>query len=326
LNTLEISQADIAAAFTEVFGRPPDDNNLGMLLRLPGMVAVDSPNDERRFVDADFASVAAAGDVYEFILASKAGAGPFESCSINIDTLGSEFVTRKLARNGNQEALIIVALENLSDPVRFSTLKGDLVVALSATNLSPREKWISISEASVGTLDLQHAPEVFSKIKFYDSIFDIVEIDEGHTASLPEFHSSMISIIRGPRDEAGISRYFHNTEIGRFEFEEITNNSILELSIPSGVKLGLTVLRKLYVQPGGGRLESAFSRGIKPEHRPMIDAVLDTIVSEGFARISRRGGEPVYLKNVDRLVEAREIVLKKGAVKSSLISELQKLA
>lgn len=328
--TQGIGQQDIASAYTEVFGRPPDDSSLGMLLRLPGMVAIESSGELRRFVDSDFASIAAAGDVFEFIASPNSQPlDTFENCVANIDDLGANFIISKISRQKFTEELIPVALETLSKHPGTSTLKGDLLSCLAASSLGRRTNWIGVSQASSEKLDLKYPPDIFKDVKIYDSAFNVLELDVGDLERIPEFSSCMIGLIRGPRDAESLGTKLRDTSVDRFEFEEMTNNAILDLPIPNGVKVGLTILRKLFVQGGGGRQEGAFSRGIRPEQQRLVAPALEAVVSCGFAKVSNRGsgtgGERIYMKNAERLSEAREIVLKNGSVTCDLITQLHRI-
>ena len=87
----------------------------------------------------------------------------------------------------------------------------------------------------------------------------------------------------------------------------------------------MTALRKLYLQPGGGRVMGAFMRGIKPDHRLHMGEVLESLVEEGFASISNRTGETIYLKNNEKSVAAREILEMKGKSNNPLVARFSQI-
>lgn len=69
------------------------------------------------------------------------------------------------------------------------------------------------------------------------------------------------------------------------DFEEFsdarTNADIFELQLPEGTKVLLTVLKKLFMQRGSGRRESAFTRGLDHRARRLVPDVLDLIKRKG---------------------------------------------
>ena len=60
-------------------------------------------------------------------------------------------------------------------------------------------------------------------------------------------------------------------------------------------KVALTVLKKLYIQRGYGRRESALSRGLDPAHKAHVSKVLKVIRSEDLAIQTRLASYTVYL-------------------------------
>lgn len=321
--TSPISQQDIASAFREVFGREPDDSNLGMLMRLPGLVAAESHNEERRFIDSDFANICAAGDLYEYICSpTNADLESYDKCRTNIDALGADFIVSKCHRLGRSSTTLNVALDAVAAKASLSCMKGDLIVALSRSDAPARDRWTIVADASLDTLDVRQAPAAFSKLRLDHSIIGTLELDEANIEGIPQFQGCMIDTIRGPKDGEALTNWLNDSTVERFEYESLTNNAILDLPINPNIKVGLTALRKLYLQSGGGRQENAFYRGLKPDLRNIAGKVLNILVSEGYATISSRGSEKIYLKNADKVPEVHAILARKGAGGGALVRAL----
>lgn len=322
--TSPISQRDIAKAFREIFDREPDDNNLGMLLRLPGLIAAETVGDERRFIDSDFATACAAGDLYEFALAPAAfPSETFENCRSNIEPLGADFVVAKLERSGKPVSTIHSVLEQAGQSL--ACLKGDLIIALASSNAAARDKWTVIDGASIDHLDLRPAPAYFSKIKLVECTVNVLEVDLANTEGVPQFELSMIGVLKGPASGDALTSWLIGTTVERYESEQLTNDAILDLSIPPGLKVGLTALRKVYLQRGGGRQENGLYRGLKPELRACVPEVLRRMVSLDYLAISNRAGERIYVKNPEKITEVHQILARRSAATGRLVDELKSL-
>ena len=99
-------------------------------------------------------------------------------------------------------------------------------------------------------------------------------------------------------------------------------NAVLDLDIPVGLKVGLTALRKLYMQGGSGRQENAFVRGLRPQMRRLVEPALDILISEGFARRPNRGTERVYVRNPEKSNQVYEIISKMASAKYRVVQRL----
>jgi hypothetical protein len=321
-----ISQSDISLAFKEVFGREPDQNSVGMLMRLPGLVAAENQRDDRRFVDADMANVCAAGDVYNYLInAAGSQAEPFAPCRSNIDELAVDFILSKVVRSGLNEGTVWAACEHLSRMPGLGTLKGDALAILSQTSVSEKDRWTIVDDAHAGRIDLRSSPAVFKKIRLSQAVIERVETDSANLDGLPHFSGCIIGTVSGPAAEGKLDKWFGDSEVAVYERSELTNDAILDLDIPRGLKVGLTALRKLYLQPGGGRQENSFYRGISADLRPYISEALHTLCSLGYARKSNRAGSDVYLKSAEKIPEVLAILNHRGSATGALVDALRAL-
>lgn len=321
-----ITQSDISEAFKEVFDREPDESSLGMLMRLPGLVAAESKRDDRRFIDADMANVCAAGDLYQYVV-NPAGADTSHliPSRTNIDELGADFVVSKIARDGFAVGVLSAAVEQVSKLNGAGTLKGDIILILAASDAPERDRWTVVDDATMERLDLKQSPPAFKKIRLSQCIVGDLEIDEANKDGIPHFSGCMIDTVRGPSSGAGIGSWLGDSSVGRYEVYELTNNAILDMDIPRGLKVGLTALRKLYLQPGGGRQEGSFYRGLSSELKPLIDDVLQTMCSHGYASKSSRRSSDIYVKSSDKVSEVHAILNKRGAATGDLVEAFKRL-
>ncbi len=93
-------------------------------------------------------------------------------------------------------------------------------------------------------------------------------------------------------------------------FGESSQNTaaILALPLSTGAKVLLTVLKKLYLQPGAGRKQSALFRGLDHRARTLVPDVLDLLAREGLTIRSTVGEEAVWLPTRSESVRVRRLV------------------
>ena len=86
-----------------------------------------------------------------------------------------------------------------------------------------------------------------------------------------------------------------------------TNSAVLKSDLPANLKALVTVLRKLYRQPGSGRKLGAFSRGItKPEVARLVEPVLDLLQQHRFITVFNSVVQPIRKQSprVDKILMA----------------------
>jgi hypothetical protein len=72
----------------------------------------------------------------------------------------------------------------------------------------------------------------------------------------------------------------------------------------------VTVLKKIYLQAGGGRREGALARGLDASQKTVVPAILAVLLSEGLVLKGKSGGNVIYngvrgvAPRVRRMVEA----------------------
>jgi hypothetical protein len=74
-----------------------------------------------------------------------------------------------------------------------------------------------------------------------------------------------------------------------------TTSGILKLELPIGTRVMLTVLKKLYLQAGSGRKESALYRGLDQRERSMVSSVLGLLRSQELAVPTKVSQQSVWI-------------------------------
>jgi hypothetical protein len=106
----------------------------------------------------------------------------------------------------------------------------------------------------------------------------------------------LVGKIEGAASEAGVPFNIQDCEIGEFENTK-TNAAIMRSDLTAPVKVMLTIIRKLFLQRGSGRIESAFSRGLDGEHSHFVLPILQCLASEGVIFSHPGAGNRVWHGN-----------------------------
>lgn len=78
----------------------------------------------------------------------------------------------------------------------------------------------------------------------------------------------------------------------------------MSLEIDEGVRVLLTVLKKVHLQKGSGRQKAALFRGLDQRFRALVDPIIEICLQEGLCYEFKRRGidivapNPVYKKRV----------------------------
>ena len=292
-----ISPDQIMAAFSAVCGYPPDDRGAVLLQRLPGLGGSSSQDGSRVFIDLDFSSAAQGGAIFTFI------GSPFSHC---IDTegwqnalspLGSEVAAHRSAMAGYSAAKIGAALKHAYETETSFTLCADVFLVLNELGASYSESTVFLKGVLIPELRLEGASVDHHNIELQDSIIGRLELSpEVDKAHLPRFVRSYFGVIEGRTGAKDLPpEAFVDCTVEAYEDSARTTAAILDLPLPLGTKVILTILKKLYAQAGAGRRESALYRGLDVRAQERVPEALNLLRREGFVTRSRQGAQSVWL-------------------------------
>ena len=273
-------------AFNEICGYSPDERGMVLLQRLPGLGVDRADEDSRKFVDQAFADACRAGDLVSFV------DGPFDfersvltDMECSIDVLGIEVAAYIIAQRGFKAGKMNAAVGQARRS-GSAYLVADLIRLTLESGFGVREHvtidglWIPLIELGTSTADS-------SMIEFKNCFFSRVEIDASVDVSkLPFFEECYIEEMDGivSSDDLPSGRFDDACSIDRFTSSTDTNRAVLKLDRPLGIRVCITVLKKLYQQAGSGRKENALHRGLDSHARRLVPDVLRVLQTEGLAR------------------------------------------
>ena len=137
-------------------------------------------------------------------------------------------------------------------------------------------KDVLIRELEIGS----DAPNA-SRIHFRDCFLGELDLDpELDSSWIPKFYRCFIGSLYGRVSEEDLpSQAFEECIVDLFATETGTTNQVLDLPFAGGVRVLITVLKKLFERPGNGRRENALYRGLDHRAKRLVPDVLQLLKS-----------------------------------------------
>lgn len=299
-----LSPESVIMAFRDVCGYSPDERGMVLLQRLPGLGVDRADENSRTFVDAAFADACRAGDLIEFV------EDPYnfdESVLSDMVTavggLGIEVAAYRVTKMSYDSGKLLAAARRAH---RLSAvyLASDIVRLVVECGFDVHDSF-AITGVMLPDMELDTRKSDMSKIDFRDCYFSRVEIDpSADSEKLPSFHDCVIDEVDGRVSDADLPPgKFHECIVGGYSATAATTAKLLSLNLPLGIRVCLTILKKLYEQRGTGRKESALHRGLDGNARRLVPDVLRVLQRAGLATLDRSRGAAIW--RPDRSSRAR---------------------
>lgn len=320
-----VSQADLEHAFQLRFGYEPDERAFVLLQRLPALSAPNAIDGMRYFVDVGLADFAKTGELLEYI---KAPYSYQFATDVKkwFETISSDAVGFLAHRVGELEesalqGAAIAAYQNDS-----AVLTSDIMLCMAARGHSWPLTNVVVSDVLLSHWELNSELD-WSKVIFRECTIRMLDAEDRDISSRwPSFEGCLIAICWGLADAKGLpAANFTGTEVDEFETTAITTTSILSLDLPTPVRVGLSILKKVFMQVGSGRMESALYRGLDHSEIRYVSDVLELFKRESVIVPTKQRGSIVWLPARDQAQVVRDLV-RNPTEESRLIRELKRLA
>ena len=321
-----ITGLDLAEAYRAETGQVPGEGVLMQLQRLPGLTQREQDPTARSFIDLDFLSALQGSAIARFILENAVSWGHRTWLSA-LSEKGIAMASYLLRRAKADPATIIAtAARGIASDRRRSAetqVSADcLMVALEMARESGRLDChgVQFNAAILGSIDLEEVD--VKNLACHDCIIDEVVLGPESTHHDIRFTRCLIQRIKGVPSVDGLpTKMFQECEFDEFD-DHSTNAAILRADLEPQVKALFTVLRKLYLQPGGGRKLAALKRGMPPGAvLNAVDSVVSLLESEGVLSVFHGVAHPVRRETA----RVRAILSAGSLSKDALVSEARKL-
>lgn len=306
-----ISNQTIYRAWSQISGGDPDTAAQQFLLRLPGLQPAEESGEERKFIDADFAAAARAGDVVRLVETPHSfDLSLWENASADLHDTGADVAAALLRKAGIHARRLRVALERIDGQREYASLGVSLVRAALAADISLMKPGLIVSEAIIESWTLDKSSSDVSGVLFRGCLIVNLVVRPGWDArSGPEFEGCEIITVAGRASEADLpNSNFRQCVFQTFTAELVSTASILKLNLPPAVVVLLTIIEKLFFQPGRGRDETAFPRGLDQKLRPLVPELLDILRASRWADVYRSGGKSIWRPNRAMSSNARALL------------------
>jgi hypothetical protein len=316
---------DIVSAFEEICGYPPDDRGMILLQRLPGLGVEHGESETRRFIDESFAETCRAGDICAFTESPYDSSLYPESLECDAGPLGISVAALKFRSGGFPAAKITAAIQRAS-ALGNSYLAADVVLAAIEAGHEITSD-VFVKEVLISQVDFSKGMPCAQGVHFQDCFFKEIGIDsELDAAALPKFERCYIGRFEGRISVGDLpSGVFQDCDIDSFASGADTTNEILDLHLPLGVRVMITILKKLFERRGRGRRENALYRGLDHRAKRLVPDVLQLLKTNGIALPCRRGVETLWLPERSSKARAGRIISSPSSKEDQLVIAAGKL-
>lgn len=294
-----ISPDDIIKLFQAECGFTPADESLIVAQRLPGLGRDPAAIDESRaFVDIEFADACRAGDFVRFCSDpfNQSYSQVLAKTRVGIGRTGLELALHKLRHLNFAEAGLTAAVKSCDRLELKGAIPADLLGLSEMAGFKLRHS-LQVSKISIELLDLPTDRPDFGNIVFIECYFGrLIVPHDLKKEYCPTFQGCLVQELEGRVTENDLpDGRFLETFIESYESSSQTSSAALDLKLPLGVKVLVTILKKLFVQSIAGRKENALFRGLDSAHQSKVTAVLRLLKSSGLIHESGRAGDPIWI-------------------------------
>ena len=288
---------DFQRAFTEVCGYPPQEGADVVLLRLPGIGYSSQDDGTRSFIDEDIADAASAGDVVRFIQNPFVDFDALTGVQRGLQDLGGRVAALQLLRYQVKPGSLRTALETSRSTMEGSALAADTFHVAQELQVGLPGGVLQLNNAYTEYLRFHGDSANYGNLQFNNCLIGLLCLEgEVEAAKLPVFRGCYVGVLEGRTSTEDLpTGIFVDCEIESFDIYTPTTSSIMQLDVSPGIRVLLSILKKLFLQAGRARQESALFRGLDHRVRHLVPEVLNILAGEGIACENRQGGKSIWV-------------------------------
>jgi hypothetical protein len=307
-----LSQEDLLTAYEEVCGWKPDDQGVAFLQRLPGLTQTSNEDNQRQFVDPDYADALRSGDVVRFVMDPHSGElNDITEWLLALDQLGVDMVAHACAESGATAKQVSNAIRVAAAVRNGSYLAVDVLRALIEMGLPYDGQGVLLSEFACRSLDLTESVGDLKRVKIHDALINHLALpDVPDFEKLPTFTSCQIAFLDCRLDPKAMEKAHISADCDVVEMGSaaVSTSALLDLNLEVSIRVGLTVLKKIYLQAGSGRRESALLRGLDHREVKYVSEVLPVLKSEELIYSTKAGTERIWHPVRSRAGEVKKLM------------------
>ena len=298
-----LSIKTINEAFELTTGRPPTDESAIILQRLPGLGRIGSESLDRQFVDAYILDGLKAEDVLSIY--SDSSMEPLqESWKHPIEGFGAFYLASKICSLNQQQAVVAYIKRNkdaanrvlLSDMLSALYLDSDGKFDLGGLTLVGGVfHQLSFGDAHIANITFRECE--FAAADFHDAELDRVTIID-----------CTIRELAGYASNATLPTFISGTVVQEYQ-SVATLVAIRGAGLSVAQTFLLASLRKLFLQPGGGRQESSMYKGYRDaSSKKICDRVIALLVRDGLCQRVRGNNDALFIPDRSQMGRVKAIM------------------
>ncbi len=303
-------ESDLTTAYIRASGVEPSDEARVLLQRLPGLTARDDSEDgARTFVDPEMLDALRGSSSANFIRS------PFEDPTEGavwtepLRGLGIGIASLLMERWNLGEGQAVVsarqAIERWGQPtLALDAICAGGVVAGSRGSFLDLEG-LRVEGGFVEALDFEGMP--IRNVALADCLIDELVLPDVDGDIGVEIRGCLVARVVGAAEARWLPSWIRDCDVASYDPAD-TNSAILAMEdLEIGIRVLLTVLRKLFIQRGAGRKESSFRRGLSQDAQGHVEPVLQLLETECIATVSTRGNVRIW--QADRRQQGRVLAI-----------------
>lgn len=324
-----LSPNEMSEAFQECCGYSPADQALTVLQRLSGFGTDPTKDDDsRNFIDVDFADACCAGMVVKFLDDPYTTNWPVDHRRIKhvLGEVGLGVAARCFRVTSSREGQFKAAFTAIEKGRAGDVMKFDLI-QLAIKSGQEITIQVFVDAIDIPMFAINSDQTWLGKVSFSNCSFQRLQIEPSvAVGNSPSFVGCMIEELDGRVSSKDLPEgRFIDCLIESFSDDVKTNSAVFKTEAPIGVKVLLSILKKLFVQSLSGRDESAFSRGMDAGTVGVVREVLAILKRANFAIRSDRSTDKVWLPVRRKKGEVLEILSAPMTSQHSLVVACRKL-
>lgn len=287
-----ITEQNLVDIYELEAGAIEDDRVKNQLQRLPGLTVRDHQPGVRSFVDLDLLAALQGSAVVKIIQ------GEFH----NIDDArwqhalsnkGIGMASYLLSELGWSEAKVMEYFRQYSYRGQLAADCFMIALALAQESGYFNGHGILLREKTIGRLDLEEMQ--IENLTFQNCIIEELILGPDTYRQSVRFKCCDFGRVFGSTSKDSLPNNLFDAECSFQTFDTFpNNNSIIKSDLPGSLRALLTVLRKIYIQPGSGRRLSALYRGITDAGvSKHINSIINILTSEKIIVIDNQTAHPI---------------------------------
>lgn len=285
--------SDINEAYRLATGDLPDAVGQQLLARMCTLGRIEPQSPDRQFLDSNIAEVIRA----EHLVAKIATIDEFATRSKwtrSLRTVGIMHAASAIMRYDMGQ--LCHAVLNKYATCANTVLLGEIVSILTIVEPQVDFKALTLRNGVIPMLFLKSSK--IENIEIVSSEIDILAIDLKTVAGSKNvfIRDSIISLVSGVSNSSSLPAWIQSTSVIDYDHEVVNSASIKDSSIPDGQKLLLSIIHKIFFQPGSGREEAALLKGGfgKKFSQKWVEEILKRMTNEGLVTVFKGDDGRVY--------------------------------